>query len=299
MTARGPARLRGRRPMSGSMRTNEILLCAALLVAFGPALLSLAEVWRSVDYYSHGFLVPLVALGMAMSHRARLARLPARRDPRGGMLIGLAGGIYLTGMAIGSTSVQGVALVTAIAGLVWLLRGPAWTRVLGGSIAYLLFMVPVPDAWLTPVIVKLQLFVSAAGIAILRGLGFSVFRDGNVIHLPGGESLFVAEACSGITSIVTLLPLAVFLATFTQRTFSRRLLLVATVVPLAMLGNLLRVTGTVVAVRAYGIESASGTLHDSAGILTYLLGCIALLGVGALMRRFLPDPPPGVPLRTP
>jgi len=278
------------------MRSSDLLVCAALLATFGPALLALAEVWRSVDYYSHGFLVPLVALGMAMGQREHLARTASTRDSRGGFVIALAGLVYLGGLALADASLQGVGFVLALAGAVWLLRGPAWLRALAPGIAYLLFMVPVPDVWLTPIIVELQLFVSAAAIAILRGLGFSIFRDGNVIYLPGGESLFVAEACSGITSIVTLFPLAVFLAYFTQRTLARRLILVAAVVPLAMLGNLLRVTATVVAVRHYGIESATGALHDSAGLLTYVLGCAALLGIGALLKRFLPDPDARLPV---
>jgi exosortase len=117
-----------------------------------------------------------------------------------------------------------------------------------------------------------------------------------VLQLASGESLFVAEACSGITSIVTLLPLAVFLAYFTERSLGRRLVLVAAVFPLAMFGNLLRVIGTVIASGYVGVERATGGLvHDSAGLLTYVIGCLALLGVGALMRMMLPAPIPSQP----
>ncbi len=184
---------------------------------------------------------------------------------------------------------EGLGVVLAVAGLLLYLRGAAWLRALSFAVAYLLFMVPLPEAILTPMIVRLQLFVSSVGVDLLQLAGVPVFRNGNVIELPGGASLFVAEACSGITSVVTLLPLGVFLAYFTQRTWPRRAVLVAAVVPLAMLGNLVRVVGTVLAARAYGVEAATADgVHEWAGVLTYVLGCLALLGVGRLMRLLVP-----------
>jgi len=115
-----------------------------------------------------------------------------------------------------------------------------------------------------------------------------VVGEGNVIHLPD-TSLEVAEACSGITSLVTLTPLAIVLAYFTEPTLVRRLVIIFAVVPAAMLGNLLRVIVTVWAAQRYGAEAATGSwLHESAGALTFALACLALIGLGALMRRFLP-----------
>jgi exosortase len=116
-----------------------------------------------------------------------------------------------------------------------------------------------------------------------------VVRSGNVIELPAGDSLFVAEACSGITSLVTLTPLAIVLAYFTENTLARRLTIVFAVVPAAMLGNLLRVIVTVLAAERYGAEAATGNwLHESAGLFTFVLACLALIGLGALMRRLAP-----------
>ena len=150
-------------------------------------------------------------------------------------------------------------------------------------------MVPLPDVVLSPTIATLQLFVSSVGVRVLQLGGVPVYRDGNVIELPDGASLFVADACSGITSVITLLPLGVLLAYFTERTWGRRLVLIAAIVPLAMIGNLIRVIGTVVAAQEVGVEAAtSGTLHESAGVLTYVLGLVALLGVGWVMRVAAP-----------
>jgi exosortase len=106
-------------------------------------------------------------------------------------------------------------------------------------------------------------------------------REGNVIVVPEG-SLFVAEACSGITSIVTLLPVAALLVFLTPGRRRHALVLLAAVVPVAMFWNLARVVATVVATRSFGVVRATtGSLHEAAGMLTFVLGCLTLLVVSA------------------
>ena len=271
------------------MRLWEAVFLAILGLVYLPALLGMAQVWREVDYYSHGFLVPVVAAWAVAGLRARLACAPRVRDRRGLLVIVAALLVYAWGTLTGSVSAAGLALVATVAGALLYLRGTAWLRILAFPVGFLIFMVPAPGGWVTPVIVKLQLFVSTAAVGLLRSAGVAVQQAGNVIHLPSGESLFVAEACSGITSIITLLPLAVFLAYFTERTLPRRLVLVAAAIPLAMLGNLLRVVVTVVAARAIGAAAVTtGPVHEWSGIAVYALACLALLGVGRSMRRLVP-----------
>lgn len=271
------------------LKGTEWLLLVALVVAFAPALVELSDVWSRYDYYSHGYMVPLAALWAATAQRKVLPRLPIERSPLGGVLLCLCLLLYGVGRLASIVSLQGLALVLSVASAVYFARGSAWLRSLGFSISYLIFMVPLPQVLIIPFIAKLQLLVSSVAIRVVHSMGMPVFRDGNVMHLPGGESLFVAEACSGITSILTLVPLAVFLAYFTQPNLARRFALVLAVVPLAMLGNLIRVVGTIYAAQRFGSEVATGDLfHQWAGILTYVLGCFALLAIGGLMTRALP-----------
>jgi len=269
------------------MRRSDWLWLGALAVAFTPALAALARVWLAHDYYSHGFLVPLVAFWMFQAERRSLP--PAGSDRRGLVAIAAAGLVYAAGFLAGDATLQGLALVGAVAGAVLRLYGPVGLRRVAFPVAFLLFMVPVPVSILNPLIVQLQLLVSTLAVEILHVFGFSVLREGNVVLLPGDERLFVDEACSGITSIVSLLPLGVVLAYFTERTALRRLALVAAVIPFAMFGNLVRVLATVVGADAFGVERVTrGALHDSAGLLTFVFSCLLLIGFGALMR-LLPD----------
>lgn len=267
-----------------------------LLAAFAPALLALSEVWNSRDYYSHGYLVPLVSLWAAAGIAGSRRRLRFAPDIRGLGALGLAAVLYGVGLGTGWASVLGVSFVLAVASLVWARCGIRWLRVFSFPIGFLLFMVPLPEAWVSPVIVALQLGVSHVAVALVRFAGMSVHRDGNVIELAGDEALFVAEACSGITSVITLIPIAVVIAYFTERSLLRRAVLLLAVVPLALLGNLVRVVGTIIAAQEYGSEAATkGSLHELAGVATYVLGCMALLGVGALLRRWWPESSGDVP----
>lgn len=269
-----------------TLEPREWALAGLLALAFAPALLAQAEVWARVDYQSHGFLVPLVAAWAAHRERGRLARLPREGSPAGLVVLGLALAGYAAGLAAGLVALQGLALVAAVAGAVLFARGAAWLRALAFPVGFLVFMVPVPPAWMGPLVVRLQTAVTEAAVTTLRGLGVGAAREGNVLRLPEGDALFVAEACSGVTSVVTLAPLAVLLGYFTLRRTTARVALVLAVVPLAMAGNLARVVTTALAAERWGAERATqGLLHESAGLLTYAVACGLMLAVGAALRR--------------
>jgi exosortase len=273
-----------------SINRVEIALIATLIVVWIPGMLQLAEVWSSLEYASHGFLVPFVALWAATAHREELRELGPRPLAGGVFLMGFVAVCYLAALVLGNSTLLGLVAVVTVVASVLALRGVAWVSTLRFSLCYLLFMVPLPIGWVTPVIVQLQLLVSSIGVEILQYGGVAIFREGNVLTLPGGQSLFVAEACSGITSLITLMPIGVFIAYFTESILWRRLVLVGAVLPIALAGNLLRVILTVLLSINVNIEFATeGVLHEWAGVATYIIGCGCLLGVGAFMRRFVPE----------
>ena len=279
---------------SASINRVEIVLIAALIVGWVPGILQLAEVWSSLEYASHGFLVPFVALWLATAHRQELSQIESRPLAGGLILMGVVACCYLAALIFRDPTLLGLIAVATVVVGVLALRGVAWVSTLRFSLGYLLFMVPLPVEWVTPVIVKLQIFVSSVGVEILQLGGVAIFREGNVLTLPGDLSLFVTEACSGITSLITLLPIGVFIAYFTESVLWRRLVLIGAVIPIALAGNLLRVIVTVLVSIHVSVEFATeGPLHEWAGVATYVIGCLCLLGVGAVMRRLLPEAEPG------
>lgn len=275
----------------GGLRRLEAVVVGLVLLAWVPGLRILGEAWRATDYSTHGFLVPFVALWAATAHRVELAALPPRPLRPARVALGLCALAYLGALAMRQPTLLGAVFVATVVVLVVALRGVAWAGRLRFPLGYLVFMIPLPVALVTPVIVELQLVVSTVAVRILQALGIAIHRAGNVLLLPGDVSLFVAEACSGITSLITLIPIGVFIAYFTESGFRRRALLVLCVVPIALFGNLLRVVLTVLLAMRVDVEYATeGPLHEWAGVGTYVVGCLALLAVGALMRRYWPDP---------
>jgi exosortase len=274
------------------MRRHELAWIGMLALVFAPAMLALVRVWSSVDYYSQGFLIPVVSY---LSFRKEARGLgPPRRDPRGAIALGVAFALYAFGLLDASVTLQGLSVVLAVAAVVLHTWGLPGLRRLAFPVGFLLFMVPIPAALLTPIIVWLQLQVTVISVDTLHAMGFTVLRAGNVVLLPGGASLFVAEACSGITSIVTLLPLGLVLAHYLALSPRSSLLLAVVVVPVAMFGNFLRVLGTVAAAQHYGVDRvASGPIHEFSGLVVFVLECAVLIALVPLIRRLLPGGPSG------
>ena len=278
------------------MSRIEWVIVAGLALVWLPGMLALAEVYRTVEYASHGFLVPLVALWAATAHRDTLSRLEPVAPRAGRLLLVLLAPLAVVALLFRDPTLTGALWVSTVVAGVYALRGAAWVRTLEFPLGYLLFMIPLPAAWVTPLIVQLQMLVSNVAVRGLQAAGVAIYRDGNVLTLPGDRSLFVAEACSGITSLITLLPIGVFVAYFSESVPWRRYAIVAAVVPIALAGNLLRVVLTVWLAIEVDVEFATtGPLHEWAGVATYGIGCLCLLAFGGLLRWLTTGQTPPAP----
>jgi exosortase len=265
-------------------QSDEIMLWIATAVVFVPGVIALAQRWASAEYFQHGFLVPVVSLASAHPRLRGLGPSERHRGALAGLVVSLA--VYALGMVAAETAFTGLALVGAIAALVGYRWGVRGLRRLAFPLGFLLFMVPLPEAIVLPVVTQLQIFASAGAVGVLHVFGVSVLRDGNVMRLAGGEALFVAEACSGITSLLSLIPVGVLLARFTQSGTWQRIAVVAAVVPAALLGNTIRVIATVLAAEAYGAQRAtSGSLHASAGLLTSGFAMLVVVAIAGVIAR--------------
>jgi exosortase len=271
-------------------KSDEIMLWIATAVVFVPGVIALAQRWASAEYFQHGFLVPVVSLASAHPRIRGLGPSERHRSALAGLVLALV--VYALGLVAAETALQGLALVGAIAALVGYRWGARGLRRLAFPLGFLLFMVPLPEAIVFPIVTKLQIFASAGAVGVLHVFGVTVLRDGNVMQLSSGEQLFVAEACSGITSLLSLIPVGVLLARFTQRGAWQRITVVAAVVPAALLGNMIRVVATVVAAEAYGVAPATeGPAHQFAGLLTSAFAMLIVVAIaGVIARRTAPAP---------
>ena len=283
-----PSSVGARSASPGPLRVDrrDWILIGTLALVLAPGLWALAGVWSSTEYLSHGFLIPLVSAWLWSWQRPRRHRVPVAPRAWGAAALVVALLVYAVGLLSGVAWLHGSAIVAAVVAAVVWRRGTGWVRVSAFPLAFLLFMVPPPDSWITPAIVQLQVFVSVTATGFLNLIGGDIAREGNILRLPGGESLFVAEACSGVTSVVTLAPLGAILAYLELKTTWARTAMMLGVVPLAMVGNLTRVVATVVIADRAGADAAvHGPVHEMLGLSVYVIGVVLLLGFGSLLRR--------------
>jgi len=252
-----------------------------------PALwfLSFVWIWRFTEFYGHVFLLPLVALYVLYENRHEVqAVLRELRPPPLGPLVVFAAAVYEVATVVGDAGFlagQGVPIVLAAAA--YAVGGTRLLRPFTLPLVFLVLMVPPPAPVIYALTARLKLFVTDVAVSLLHTGGAPVLAEGNRISVPG-HTLFVADACTGLTSIVTLIPLAAVVAYFLSHGVWRRLAVLGSVVPLAMAGNVLRVTVTVLLVSRIGVETAQGLLHQGFGLATYAAGTLALVGVARLLR---------------
>jgi len=260
--------------------------CFALaLAAVVPALRALSYIWSNSEFMGYGYLVPASSLGLLWLRRAEVAA--ALRDaapPADGALWVLGAACFESlGLLADLGSVAGLAIPLLLGACAYAVGGARVARALALPIGFLVFMLPPPGFLVDPLLASLKSVVTVVAVELIRLAGVQVASEGNRIFVPGHE-LFVANACAGLNSIVTLLPLGVVVATFLVQRPWRRAAVLASVIPLAMLGNVVRVAFTAVLVSRFGIAYAEGNLHETFGAATFVLGAIALLLVARLVR---------------
>ena len=267
-------------------------LLVSFAILYRNVIAKLVYDWGHDDNYSHGFLIVPIALYFAWERRKRL--LDARRQPSGLGLVVLLGSIMtlLAGILGAELFLTRVSIVGVIAGGVLYVLGWQHLRILTLPIAFLMLMIPIPAIIFNQIAFPLQLMASRAGETALTFWGIPVLREGNVIVLAN-TTLEVAEACSGIRSLVSLLTLGIIYSYFTDQRQWVRIAVTLSTIPIAIVSNGLRVAGVGVAAHYFGGEVATGFVHTFSG---WVLFVVAFVFLFAVMRALQALAPVRVPL---
>ncbi len=244
---------------------------------------------RSGSEDSHGPLMPLVVLGLLWWRRRRLAEVPtAVWWPGLGALAG-AGLLHGLGFAVQQPRVSAVAMLLGVYALVATVWGWALARAIAFPMVLLVFCVPVGDL-AEPLTVPLRQFSTDVTVVVTRHvLGIPVWQEGVQLLDPKGQYHYeVAAACSGINSLITLLVLTSVYGFVSFQTPWKRLVMVALALPLAVMGNVLRLVSIIVAAEGFG-RAAGDFVHEWFGFVTFGVGVAAMLAVGHWLRE--PGPP--------
>ena len=284
----------------------------AILFTYAAVLVKLSRDWWVDENYSHGLLVPFIIGYILWLRRDKFATEPARPSVLlGGLAVAFSLFALWTGVAGAELYTQRMSLVLLIAGTVVYFFGLGFLRLLLVPLGLLILAIPIPAIIFNKIAFPLQLFASRCAVWSMSMLGIPVLRQGNVIELKPLNSfdtkkLEVVEACSGIRSLMTLMTLAVVFAYFTHprsndsngprgplgwlRSFGfwRAVIIVGSAVPIAILTNASRVSGTGILSHYYGTGVADGFFHTFSGWAIYIVAFLLLFLVGWVVDRFKP-----------
>ncbi len=265
---------------NGLARRTQIQIGSAVIgltaAVYAPVLYHLVLHWKIVPDYSHGFLVAPLSVYFAWERKRELARVEIEGSWWG--LVPLVLGV--AALSIGRLGVELTAMrsgfVLSLIGMVLLLFGREIFRILTFPLLFLFLMVPLPQSLVNVVAFPLQLMAAGAAVDALQALGIPALVEGNIIHLAHAK-LFVADACSGLRSLMALLTLGVVFAYFFRRNNVERLVLIASTIPIAIFVNAVRVALTGILTHHYGEDMATGVIHEFQGMITFSVAFVLLL----------------------
>ena len=273
-------------------------LIAAFVLCYWTVIAKLVHDWAHDDNYSHGFLIVPLALYFVWERRARLAAVRPRPNWFGLVVVVASLGMLIAGTLGAELFVSRVSIVFLIAGTVLFAAGVDALRILAFPIAFLFLMVPPPAIIFNQIAFPLQLLASRFGEATLQALSIPVLREGNLITLAN-TTLEVAEACSGIRSLISLLTLGIVYGYFADPRLSIRTIIALSAVPIAIVANGLRVAGTGVAAHYYGAEAAEGFFHTFSGWVVFIVAFVLMYLVATIIIKVAPSRVDATPTSTP
>ena len=260
------------------------LLVALLIVSFIPVFPRLVYTWLNHADNSHGILVPLISLFFVWQKRGDLKAAKISSSNWGAFILSASMFLYLLGLASGTEIISRTMVVFSLIGLLLFNLGKEVVKILFFPLLFLLFMIPVPIALQSAVAFPLQLFATKISFFFIQALSIPVYQEGNMLYFAHAQ-LEVAEACSGIRSISAFTVLSVVFAYLLDKGWSRRIVLLASAIPLAMFTNIIRITGTGILAHFYGSRIADSFLHEFSGIVVFAFGFILFLFEFSLLNR--------------
>ncbi len=243
--------------------------------------------WNALDY-THAYFILPVSLGLVYWKRKKLARAFADTEKRFGvssLLIFIFGGLmYLFGWRQDYMVVSTFALIPFLYGFVGFIYGKKVQRLLLFPILYLLLLVPPPFALLDRVTLPLR-YISAFGVEKIFGLfNFPIQREG-LMYVVKGQQMMIDEACSGFRSLITMISLGLVYVYTIRSSIIKKAVLVLSIIPLAVVGNILRIIVISLIGAYFGQELAQGFLHYFSGMVIFLFIVLGFAGINAVWTR--------------
>ena len=281
-----------------NVRTGLSLMCAlvgAVVWLYWPLLVRLESTWSGNREYSHGYLVPVFAAYVLWVRRHHLQGAFAAPFSRSALIAGV--GLILCGGAVRALAiyvrmmpVEAGSLLFSLGGVVLLCGGWPAARWAAPAVAYLVFMIPLPQALAGSMSSLLQGIATNASTFALQTFGVPAVAYGNVIVLTDA-TIGVAEACNGLSMLYAFFALSMGICLLVDRPLWQKCVVAVSAVVIAMVSNIVRITVTGMAFEYGNPELAQRIFHDLAGWLMMPIGVGCLVLELAFLSRVVHHEP--------
>jgi exosortase len=260
-----------------------LFLAVLLVLLYDHIAVKLVTDWYTLPDVSHGFLIPFFAAFLLWDKRDQIRNTPLQPSWTGVWIVALGLFELLLGVLGADLFLQRTSFVLLVAGIIWTLLGKAMLGRVKFVLFVLLLAIPLPTIVFNQITFPLQILASTLASALLQAVGVPVLQEGNIIQLPA-MPLEVAEACSGIRSLMSLFTVAVIYGYFLERATWRRVVLAISSIPIAVAANVARIFGTGLCVQYWDPDKALGFFHEFSGWLMFLVSLTCLYMVHVAMR---------------
>ena len=239
---------------------------------------------------SHGFVIPFVSAYLLFRKRKQL--VAAAGKPSWVALLFVV--VNLIIFWLGAGGAQYRVMQVSFLGLLWSAIYAFWglnvAKIALFPIGFLVFTIPMSSVF-TGFTVHLRILSSAFACWFMNGFGMDVQRAGTALFSTVEGSAFnvdVAAPCSGIRSIFALMALVAVYAYQTQRTLAQKILLFVMSVPLAVVGNMVRILSICIVAVIWDQQLATGFYHDYSGYVVFLIVLMSMIQVGYFVKKLTP-----------
>ena len=260
-----------------------LILFLAIGLVYANILSGMFQDWSNDPNYSHGFLVPLISGYFLYQAWPELKSTPVHPSNWGIIVVVFSLLLLILGYVGTEYFTMRASLVFLIAGVIMFCFGLPVLRLTALPIAFLIFMVPLPYILYDAIAFPLKLLVTHSSVAVLKMIQVPVVSEGNIIMFPQ-IVLEVADACSGLRSLMSLVTLAVAMAFLIHNDFWKRTILILSALPVAIITNMLRVIVTGFLAHHIGKAAAEGFFHEFAGMAVFVLAMLTLYLISKVQR---------------
>lgn len=244
--------------------------------------------WDKVDY-THAYFILPITLWLVWRKRKEIRETYLLREINSInflsfplLLLGMI--MFVFGWRQDYLFISTLSLVPSLFGLIIFLYGIKIAKILTFPVLYILLLVPPPFAILDSITLPMRHGISAVAELVLRLFNYPITRDGLLLTI-GYYDIFMGQPCSGFRSLITMFSLVLVYVYISKGTLSKKIILTSFIVPLALLGNLIRVITLCLITFYFGEEAGQGFFHNFSGIVIFIFTILGLLGVESILDK--------------